>query len=144
MGGAAAGPAWQGLYVGATGGVLFASGGTGAAPLTGAHFGFNFVRNSFVGGVEVEVMTLTAGATSAGIAFLNASGGFALGSNALVYGEVGVGRVLGAATTVYAYGVGVEFGLNSNLSSSFEFKGLGGLGAGTAAFLIQWSLNWRP
>jgi hypothetical protein len=140
-------PDWNGLYVGGYGGVLFVPGGSGGAMATGAQFGFNFVRGSFVGGFEVQPGAIEVTGTAAALILFNARAGFLAGQRAMVFGEAGLLMIPGLAGIGISAGAGVEFGLNNHLSASFELKGLSGLSPGPPlfdAYLIQWGLNWHP
>ena len=109
---AAAGYYWAGAYGGAA---VFYFGGI--AP--GAQAGFNFVRGSFVFGVEAFVRFVPGNTLLAGIA----KAGIAIGptDRVLVYGGYGFGTLLGGGSGRVA-ALGVAFGINERLSAFAELS----------------------
>lgn len=129
---------WSGLYFGANGGVFY----TGSIyPSVGAQVGFNMVRGSFLFGVEAQAGVIFAGGIAPEI-YLNGRLGFILGDRVLLYGEAGVGFIVGPGP-VWDAGGGVEIGVRDTLSVFAEAKVVGSFGGGLAGYSITGGVNFH-
>ncbi len=124
-------PPFAGPYWGVYGGYSSESfrGQRRGGPQVGTQFGYNFGTGSLRFGIEIEAENNRWLIPTLVEASLNARIGVVLGNNNLmVYGQAGIGTLLGAPAV--NFGGGVEFLLNANLALFAEAKvtrqGLGG------------------
>lgn len=126
---------FEGAYAGVYGGTAL----TGTTWMAGVQGGYNFaLGDQAIAGVEGDVFV-----THAGVVFASALGrlGFALSSNMLIYGALGLGAY-GAATYYQASG-GAEFNVTDNVflrASVDRFKTFGG---GPAEYMGKVGAGYR-
>ena len=99
---------WSGMYFGASGAFYF------SGFEVGAHVGYNITRGNLLLGAEASVFYFI-GAVNPISVQLEGRAGFALGQRALLYGNAGVGYVIGG-TYYFEFGGGLEVAVGQALS----------------------------
>ena len=143
QGQSASGFDWSGYYAG-----MFPAFTYPSAIQGGLQTGYNFVRGSFLVGIEAQYSLTYVGVGAPGDLIwglaseddFNLRMGAILGSRVLLYTEAGVGFRVGSYR--WTAGGGVEVAVGSNFSIFAEVKAVGLFGSGFVGPMIQSGVNW--
>jgi hypothetical protein len=132
---------FDGPYWGVYGGIWNGAVQQRITPLVGTQFGYNFVFGSVMTGFEVETEYLRTRTVVE--ATLSSRLGFLLGTNVLLYGQVGIGTFYGSIPH-WSLGGGVEVALGSSGLALFaEAKRLWRIGGpNILAWTVRGGLNY--
>jgi len=127
-------PIWTGLYIGADGGLSFASGATANGFVGGLHVGYNYQMAHWVFGIETDIAydsfltsSLTSAASPGWVGTLRPRLGYAMGpllfygTGGIAYGNSALFSTTGDSRFGWAAGAGVEYALSKNMSLRLEY-----------------------